>query len=109
MGHRFFTLALALVALGASACPDVSLPPDLSPSHCDEPSASDIHPSSFILHPSTVTIYRDRWGIPSIVAQSFPDAAYGLGYAMAQDDAERMALNFKQARGRMAEVEGRGQ
>jgi acyl-homoserine lactone acylase PvdQ len=31
---------------------------------------------------------------------------FGLGYAMAQDNAEQMARNFKQARGRRAEVDG---
>lgn len=56
-----------------------------------------------------VTLYRDRYGVPSLVAKRLPDAIYGLGYAMAQDNAERMALNFKQARGRLAEVEGPGQ
>ncbi len=54
-----------------------------------------------------VTIYRDKYGIPSIQSAKLADAVYGLGYVMALDNAERMALNFKQARGRMAEVEGR--
>src|SRR5262249_7740004 len=65
----------------------------------------------FLLAPTLcaaqITIYRDRYGVPSIVAGKLADAVYGLGYAMAQDNAERMALNFKQARGRMAEVEGK--
>jgi acyl-homoserine lactone acylase PvdQ len=56
-----------------------------------------------------VTIHRDRYGVPSIVAGSLPDAMYGLGHAVMTDNAARMALNFKQARGRLAEVEGRGQ
>src|SRR5437667_920760 len=56
-----------------------------------------------------VTIYRDKFGIPSIVGKTLTDAVYGLGYATAQDNAERMALNYKQARGRLAEVEGRNQ
>src|SRR5207248_840086 len=56
-----------------------------------------------------ITIYRDRFGVPSIAAKSLPDALYGLGYTMAQDNAERMARNYKQARGRLAEVEGKGQ
>jgi len=34
---------------------------------------------------------------------------FGLGYATVQDHAERMARNYKQARGRLAEVEGRSQ
>ena len=55
------------------------------------------------------TIYRDKFGIPTIVSDHLVDAAYGLGYACATDNAERMALNYKQARGRLAEVEGKGQ
>jgi acyl-homoserine-lactone acylase len=58
---------------------------------------------------SQVTVYRDQYGVPSIVADRLEDAVFALGYCTAQDNAERMALNFKQARGRMAEVEGRGQ
>ncbi|HLJ53736.1 MAG TPA: penicillin acylase family protein, partial [Chthonomonadaceae bacterium] len=54
----------------------------------------------------SVTIYRDAYGTPSVVADRLPDAMYGLGYAMAQDNAEQMARNFKQARGRRAEVDG---
>src|SRR4051794_473476 len=53
-----------------------------------------------------VTIYRDKFGTPSVVADRLEDALYGLGYAMAQDNAEQMARNYKQARGRRAEVDG---
>jgi acyl-homoserine lactone acylase PvdQ len=56
-----------------------------------------------------VTLYRDRFGVPSVAASSLPDALYGLGYAMAQDSAVQMARNYKQARGRLAEVDGRSQ
>src|SRR5206468_2629452 len=56
-----------------------------------------------------ITIYRDGYGVPSIVADRLPDALFGLGYAMAQDNAERMARNYKQARGRNAEVDGKSQ
>lgn len=55
-----------------------------------------------------ITICRDRWGVPSILADNEPDALYGLGYAMAQDNAVMMARTYKLARGRLAEVDGRG-
>lgn len=54
-----------------------------------------------------ITLYRDRFGVPSIAADRLPDAIYGLGYAMASDNAEQMARNYKQARGRIAEIDGR--
>ena len=56
-----------------------------------------------------VTVYRDPFGLPSVAASKLPDAIYGLGYAMARDNAESMARNYKQARGRLAEVDGKGQ
>jgi acyl-homoserine lactone acylase PvdQ len=61
------------------------------------------------LYAADIILYRDRYGVPSIEAANLADAVYGLGYAMAQDNAEQMARNFKQARGRLAEVDGKGQ
>ncbi|MDE2126528.1 MAG: penicillin acylase family protein [Armatimonadetes bacterium] len=52
------------------------------------------------------TIYRDALGLPSVVAPDIPAAFYGLGYAVAQDDAVQMERNFLFARGRLAEVDG---
>src|SRR5579862_424557 len=56
-----------------------------------------------------VTVYRDSYGTPSVAADKLSDAVYGLGYAMAHDNAESMARNYKQARGRLAEVDGKTQ
>src|ERR1700722_7910972 len=56
-----------------------------------------------------VSIYRDHYGTPSVAADKLSDAVYGLGYAMAHDNAESMARNYKQARGRLAEVDGKSQ
>jgi acyl-homoserine-lactone acylase len=56
-----------------------------------------------------VEIFRDSWGVPSIVSQDLEGVYYGLGYMHVTDNAERMALNYKIARGRAAEVLGRGQ
>src|SRR5438552_4002677 len=55
-----------------------------------------------------ITIFRDSYGTPSISARKLEDAAYGFGYATAMDNAERMARNYKMARGRTGEVEGKG-
>ena len=54
-----------------------------------------------------VTVYRDSYGLPSVASNKLVDAIYGLGYAMALDNAESMARNYKQARGRLAEVDGK--
>jgi acyl-homoserine-lactone acylase len=56
-----------------------------------------------------IEIYRDNWGVPTITAQTIDNLCYGLGYMQVVDNAERMALNYKIARGRGAEVLGRNQ
>ncbi len=56
-----------------------------------------------------VEIYRDSWGVPSIVSKDLEGVYYGLGYMHVTDNAERVALNYKISRGRSAEVLGRSQ
>ena len=51
----------------------------------------------------------DRYGVPSIFAANDTDAAYGLGYEQALNMGQQMAVSYKIARGRYAEVVGRNQ
>jgi len=53
-----------------------------------------------------VTILRDKWGIPHIYGKTDADAVFGMVYAQAEDDFHRVELNFINAMGRLAEVEG---
>lgn len=53
-----------------------------------------------------VTILRDTWGIPHVFGKSDADAVFGLLYAQAEDDFNRIELNYINALGRLAEVEG---
>lgn len=53
-----------------------------------------------------VEIARDGWGIPHIAAQSEGDAAFGLGYAHAQDRLWQMELHRRIGTGRLAELFG---
>jgi acyl-homoserine-lactone acylase len=53
-----------------------------------------------------VTIVRDDWGIPHITAKTDADAVFGLMYAQAEDDFNRVETNFINAMGRLAEAEG---
>ncbi|WP_082551722.1 penicillin acylase family protein [Massilia sp. Root351] len=53
-----------------------------------------------------VTILRDKWGIPHVYGQTDADAVFGLLYAQAEDDFPRVELNFINAMGRLAEVQG---
>ena len=54
----------------------------------------------------TVTIYRDRYGIPHVWAQTDAGATFGFGYAQAEDNFLRLEDNFVRALGRAAEVYG---
>lgn len=53
-----------------------------------------------------VTILRDKWGIPHIYGKTDADAVFGMMYAQSEDDFKRIELNFINAMGRLAEVEG---
>jgi acyl-homoserine-lactone acylase len=53
-----------------------------------------------------VTITRDIWGIPHVRGTSDADAVFGLMYAQAEDDFNRIEVNYLNAMGRLAEAEG---
>jgi acyl-homoserine-lactone acylase len=53
-----------------------------------------------------VTIVRDDWGIPHVSAKTDADAVFGVMYAQAEDDFNRVETNLINAMGRLAEAEG---
>jgi acyl-homoserine-lactone acylase len=53
-----------------------------------------------------VTITRDDWGIAHVRGKTDADAVFGMVYAQAEDDFNRVETNFINAMGRMAEAEG---
>ncbi|URQ85214.1 penicillin acylase family protein [Pseudoalteromonas sp. SCSIO 43088] len=53
-----------------------------------------------------ITITRDNWGIPHIYGPTDADAVFGMIYAQAEDDFNRIEVNFLNAMGRLAEAEG---
>lgn len=55
-----------------------------------------------------VTITRDDWGIPHIHGKTDADAVFGLMYAQAEDDFNRVETNYVNSMGRLAEAEGEG-
>src|SRR2546423_8811129 len=55
-----------------------------------------------------VTIVRDDWGIPHIHGRTDADAVFGVIYAQAEDDFNRIETNYLNATGRLAEAEGEG-
>lgn len=53
-----------------------------------------------------VTIKRDDWGIAHIHGPTDADAVFGMMYAQAEDDFNRIEVNFLNSQGRLAEAEG---
>ena len=54
----------------------------------------------------SITIIRDTWGIPHVYGKTDADAVFGLLYAQCEDDFSRVEMNYINAEGRLAEVEG---
>ena len=53
-----------------------------------------------------VTIIRDDWGIAHVYGRTDADAVFGAVYAQAEDDFNRVEMNYINAMGRLAEAEG---
>ena len=54
----------------------------------------------------TITIVRDDWGVAHIYGKTDADVVFGLMYAQAEDDFNRVETNFINSQGRLAEAEG---
>ncbi|MGD0872401.1 MAG: acylase [Bryobacteraceae bacterium] len=53
-----------------------------------------------------VTIIRDDWGIAHVYGKTDADAVFGMEYAQAEDDFNRVETNYIISMGRLAETEG---
>jgi acyl-homoserine-lactone acylase len=53
-----------------------------------------------------ITIIRDNWGIPHVYGKTDADAVFGVMYAQAEDDFNRVETNYLNSMGRLAEAEG---
>ncbi len=53
-----------------------------------------------------VTIIRDDWGIAHVYGKTDADAVFGMEYAQAEDDFNRIETNYLNALGRLSEAEG---
>jgi acyl-homoserine lactone acylase PvdQ len=53
-----------------------------------------------------VTIIRDTWGIAHVYGKTDADAVFGMVYAQAEDDFNRLETNYLNSLGRLAEAEG---
>jgi acyl-homoserine-lactone acylase len=84
---------VALVALAHWAC--------AQPSERPAPASDAAHAVA-----ERVTIVRDDWGIPHVSGRTDADAVFGVMYAQAEDDFNRVETNLINALGRLAEAEG---
>jgi len=65
-----------------------------------------VSPSRWERQTQDVTIIRDDWGIPHVYGKTDADAVFGLMYAQAEDDFNRIETNYLNSMGRLAEAEG---
>jgi acyl-homoserine-lactone acylase len=72
------------------------------PGHAQTPSEI----ARWKLHAQNVTIIRDDWGIAHVYGKTDADAVFGMEYAQAEDDFNRIETNYLNSLGRMAEAEG---
>jgi len=91
--RRFVALTVYLLAAGCGRSPatDAAAPADLA---------------RWELAAERVTIVRDDWGVPHVSGKSDADAVFGMIYAQAEDDFNRIEMNYLDALGRRAEAEG---
>ena len=90
VGLCFTGLVAALCLLGTS-CADAQAGHDLP---------------ALRMEASHVTILRDDWGIAHVHGHTDRDAVFGMAYAQAEDDFDRVEANYLTALGRTAEAEG---
>ena len=84
-----------LLLLAAAAC---------SPSR---PSRRDV--ARWQREARNVSIVRDDWGIAHVYGHSDADAVFGAEYAQAEDDFNRVEMNYVNALGRLSETAGKGE
>ena len=70
------------------------------------PLAAADNPASWRAQAAQVQITRDDWGIAHIHGKTDADAVFGMIYAQAEDDFNRVETNYLVALGRLAEAEG---
>ncbi|HSP17669.1 MAG TPA: acylase [Thermoanaerobaculia bacterium] len=73
------------------------------------PFAAHAAPADSERHARNVEIIRDDWGIAHVYGKTDADAVFGMIYAQAEDDFNRVERNYLLSMGRLAEAEGEGE
>lgn len=101
--NRFFFCSL-LVLIIAACAPKVEESPQGSVSIPVSVNLEEI--SRWQQQAANIEILRDKWGIAHVYGKSDADAVFGMIYAQAEDDFNRVETNYLNAMGRLAEAEG---
>ena len=102
-------LAALAVELAAVAVPAPARAARVAAAAADAPASRGVPPAELARwerRARAVTITRDDWGIAHVHGRTDADAVFGMVYAQAEDDFPRVEMNYIQALGRVAEVEG---
>ena len=70
------------------------------------PQETNVEVAAWEAQAQSVTIIRDDWGVPHIYGETDANAVFGMIYAQAEDDFNRIEVNFLNSQGRLAEAEG---
>src|SRR5438876_4000782 len=73
---------------------------------CAGQAAADKDLATLEKQAQNITITRDNWGVPHVYGKTDADAVFGVVYAQAEDDFNRVETNYLNAMGRLAEAEG---
>ena len=68
--------------------------------------AQDNELARWTRHTEAVTIVRDDWGIAHVHGKTDADAVFGMVYVQAEDDFNRIEMNYLTALGRVSEAQG---
>ena len=97
--RRMKKLVLALLAAACIACS-----PPASADKASTTASGDV--AAWEKQAQNVTIIRDDWGIAHVYGKTDADAVFGVIYAQAEDDFNRVETNYLNSMGRLAEAEG---
>jgi acyl-homoserine-lactone acylase len=81
----------------------------LAAAACGSPESSNPETARWESRAQDVTIVRDDWGIAHVYGRTDADAVFGMIYAQAEDDFNRVEVNYLNSMGRLAEAEGEGE
>ena len=94
-------------ALAAAVVPAASPSPIRSNPSVPAPMPAEV--ARWNLEAANVTIVRDDWGIAHIHGKTDADAVFGVVYAQAEDDFNRVETNYLNSLGWLAQAEGESQ